>query len=135
LFCRDLIDEVNHQVNYVTACPPTTIDQIIKVMIICELHSLNDIALDTADRLGARLDVDRAIWLLADPDLRPNEYRRQTRALIGAYEQSTSWHITAPLRWLKSMLIGGGRDQPQRQLVRHRSKAAAPPGSKTPHGL
>jgi hypothetical protein len=139
LFCRDLIDEVNHQVNYVTACPPTTIDQIIKVMIICELHSLNDIALDTAERfanlLGTRLDVDRAIWLLADPDLRPNEYRRQTRALIGAYEQSTSWHITAPLRWLKSMLIGGGRDQPQRQLVRHRSKAAAPPGSKTPHGL
>jgi len=113
LFCRDLIDEVDHQDNYVTACRPTTVDQIIKVMIICELHSLNDIALDTAERfaerLGARLDVDRAIWLLADPDIRPNEYRRQIRA----YEQSTSWRITAPLRWLKPMLIGGGRDQPQ----------------------
>jgi FkbM family methyltransferase len=117
LFCRDLIDEVDHQENYVTACQPTTIDQVIKMMIICELYGLNDIALDTAERfanlLGTRLDVDRAIWLLADPDLRPNEYRRQIRALIGAYEQSTSWRITAPLRWLKLMLVGGRRDQPR----------------------
>jgi hypothetical protein len=120
LFCRDLIDEVDHQDNYVTACRPTTVDQIIKVMIICELHSLNDIALDTAERfaerLGARLDVDRAIWLLADPHITPNEYRRQIRAYerqIRAYEQSPSWRITAPLRWLKPMLVGGGRDQPK----------------------
>jgi len=117
LFCRDLIDEVDHQDNYVTACRPTTVDQIIKMMIICELHSLNDIALDTAERfakrLGARLDVDRAVRLLADPDCMTNEYRKQMRAQRRAFELSTSWRITAPLRWLKPMLIGGGRDQPQ----------------------
>jgi hypothetical protein len=54
-------------------------------MIIYELHVLNDVALDTAqrfaERLGARLDVDRAIWLLADPDIRPNEYK-ETSACI-----------------------------------------------------
>jgi FkbM family methyltransferase len=115
LFCRDLIDEVDHQDHYVTACRPTTIDQIIKMMIICELHSLNDIALDMAERfaerLGARFDVDRAIWLLADPDIRPNEYKRQIKRLVCAYEQSTSWRITAPLRWIKLMLVGGGRDR------------------------
>jgi FkbM family methyltransferase len=109
LFCRDLIDEVDQQDNYATACRPPTIDQIIKTMIICELHCLNDIALDMAERfaerLAARLDVDRAIWLLADPDMRPNEYKRQIKRLICAYEQSTSWRITAPLRWMKVMLV------------------------------
>ena len=114
LFCRDLIDEVDHQDDYVTACRPTTVDQIIKMMIICELHSLNDIALDTAERfakrLGARLDVDRAVRLLADPDCMTNEYRKQMRAQRRAFELSTSWRITAPLRWLKPMLVGRGRD-------------------------
>ena len=111
LLCRDLIDEVDHQDNYMTACRPTTIDEIIKLMIIYELHCLNDIALDTAERfagrLSARLDVDRAIWLLANPNLRPNEYKKQ----IGAYEQSTSWRITAPLRRLKLMFVGVRRQQ------------------------
>jgi FkbM family methyltransferase len=111
LFCRDLIDEVDHQDNYVTACQATTIDQIIKTMIICELHTLNDIALDMAERfaerLSARLDVDRAIWLLANPNVRPNEYKKQIRP----YEESTSWRITAPLRWLKPMLLRAERDK------------------------
>jgi hypothetical protein len=81
------------------------------MMIIYELHGLNDVALDTAERfaerLGARLDVDRAIWLLANPNIRPNEYKR----LVQAYERSTSWRMTAPLRWVKLLLIGPRRDQ------------------------
>ena len=73
LFCRELIDEVDHQDNYATPPPPVSVDQMIKTMIICELHGLNDIALDIADRfadkLGSRLDVEAAITL-ADPQCR-----------------------------------------------------------------
>jgi hypothetical protein len=51
-----------------------------------------------AERLGAHLDVERAVRMLADPDCLTNEYQRQVRAQIRAFEQSTSWRITAPLR-------------------------------------
>jgi hypothetical protein len=84
-------------------------------MIICEVHALNDIALDTAerfaDRLRAHLDVERAVRLLADPDCVTNEYRKQLRAQKRAYEQSTSWRVTAPLRWTR-LLFGAPRQQP-----------------------
>ena len=74
--------------------PPVTISQLIKSMIICELHALNDVALDTverfADRLGAHLDVDRAVRLLADPECVTNEYRKQLQARKRAYEGSTT---------------------------------------------
>jgi hypothetical protein len=82
-------------------------------MIIFELHALNDIALDTAERfaerLGVHLDVDRAVRLLADPDCLTNEYRKQMRAERRAFEQSTSWRITAPLRWAKLLVVGASR--------------------------
>jgi FkbM family methyltransferase len=134
LFARDLIDEVDHENHYQTPCRPVSINQLIKSIIMCELHALNDVALDTverfAERLGAQLDVDRAVRLLADPNCLTNEYRNQLRAQnrayeqqlrvyeqqLGAqrraYEQSTSWRITAPLRWTKLVLFGSPHQQP-----------------------
>jgi FkbM family methyltransferase len=133
LFARDLIEEVDHPENYQSPCRPFDIDQLIKSIIIFELHALNDVALDTverfAERLGVRLDLDRAVRLLADPDCVTNEYRRQLRAQQRAYEQvaseyrkqlciqkhsyeqSTSWRIAAPLRWTRLLLFGAPRQQ------------------------
>ncbi len=109
LFARDVVDEVDHQENYEAPCEALSVSQLIKLIIICELHALNDIALDTterfADRLGAHLDVDRAVRLLADPKCVTNPYRKQLRD----YEQSTSWRITAPLRWAKLLYVRAGQ--------------------------
>lgn len=113
LFCRDLIDECDAPQIYLSPRPAPGIDQIIKAMIICELYGLNDIAADTAERfsatLAARLDVDRAIRLLAVPDCRPpsdllrlHDISRQLQAM----QRSKSWRITAPLRATKAFLSG-----------------------------
>jgi FkbM family methyltransferase len=130
LFARDLIGEVDHPEHYQTPCRPVSVNQLIKSIIICELHALNDVALDTverfAERLGAQLDVDRAVRLLADSDCVTNEYQKQLRvqrrqlrayeqqlrAQRRAFEQSTSWRITAPLRWTRLLLFGAPRQQP-----------------------
>jgi hypothetical protein len=141
LFARDLIDEGDHREHYQSPCRPFDINQLIKSIIIFELHALNDVALDTAERfaerLGVHLDVDRAVRLLADPDCVTNEYRRQLRAQKRAYgaqkcayeqalseyrkqlrtqgrayERSTSWRITAPLRWTRLLLSGAPRQRP-----------------------
>jgi len=110
LFSRDLIDEVDHPYNYQGPCRLFSVSQLIKSMITFELHALNDVALDTAirfaERLGTHLDVDRAVHLLADPDCMTNDYRKQMRAQIRAFELSTSWRITAPLRWAKTLVFG-----------------------------
>jgi FkbM family methyltransferase len=86
LFCRDPIDEVDHPENYFAPCRPFSLDQLIKMTIIYELHGLNDIAVDMVERfaehLGARLDVDRAIWLLADPHCRPGPFRKHFRNVV-----------------------------------------------------
>ena len=74
---------------------------MIKVIIIYELHGLNDVALDTIKRfakfLGERLDVDRAMRLLAIPDCRGHDILWNLNKRIEAYEKSTSWRITAKL--------------------------------------
>jgi FkbM family methyltransferase len=110
LFSRDLIDEVDHPDNYQSPCRPFSVNELIKSIVIFELHALNDVALDTAkrfaERLGAHLDVDRAVHLLADPDCMTNDYRKQLRAQIRAFELSSSWRITAPLRWAKTLVFG-----------------------------
>ena len=117
LFCRDLIEERDFPHNYINAPQAVTVDQVIKMMIIYELHGLNDIALDTAvrftDVLSARFDVDQAIALLANSECRPTQinvvamdsplYEAQER--VRAIESSTSWRITAPLRATKSLFF------------------------------
>ena len=114
LFCRDLIDNTDHAENYATPSPPRGVDRIIKMMIIYELHGLNDIALDTLvrfrDELSDRIDVDQAIELLADPDCHSaavtSELKYRLKAAEAAIEEimiSSSWRITAPLRALRRM--------------------------------
>src|ERR1700732_1224775 len=44
LFARDLIDEVDRSVHYQTPGSPFSINQLIKCIVICELHALNDVA-------------------------------------------------------------------------------------------
>jgi FkbM family methyltransferase len=130
LFCRDLIDESDAPHHYLSSPHAVNLDQILKMMAIYELYGLNDIALDTAVRfrelLSKRLDVERAIVLLADawcraerPAAEPargedwmarasgNErLLRATRARLDAIEKSTSWRITAPLRAAKTIITG-----------------------------
>jgi FkbM family methyltransferase len=113
LFCRDLIDEADHAENYAVPCHAVSVDQMIKVMIILELHGLNDIALDTAERfaetLGSRLDVERAIDLLADPGCRDADAVTDLKRLqdeVRDLKESTSWRLTAPLRGLKRAFEG-----------------------------
>jgi len=105
LFCRDLIEEADHSEMYPTPCRPVSVDQMIKMMIIYELHGLNDVAVDTAERfaqlIGSRLDVDRAVALLADPDCRGEVVEKVFQRRVRELETSTSWRITAPLRALK----------------------------------
>ncbi len=120
LFCRDPIDELDHSNNYVAPALPFRLDQLIKAMIIYELHGLSDIALDTAvrfrDTLGDRLDVDKAISLLADPNCRTSPAKAETDCSVLEDQvtalgvqldeilNSRSWKVTAPLRALNSAL-------------------------------
>jgi FkbM family methyltransferase len=119
LFCRDLTAERNGSLYFEKLPPPPSIDQVLKVLAILELHGLNDIALDTAvmfsSELSSRLDVERAIDLLCR-DFSGNSERRiesisaleaERTALkdcVDAIYASTSWRATAPLRFLKNMM-------------------------------
>src|SRR5262249_19759321 len=97
-----------------------------------ELYGLSDVALDTVerfrDRLGERLDVERAIALLADPLCRapghvavrpllqtaPESVHRAEKLAVElqaaidrlqALENSISWRVTAPLRAVRRALM------------------------------
>jgi FkbM family methyltransferase len=129
LFCRDLMAERDGSLYYPKLPAPPSVDQILKAMAIYELHGLNDIAVDTAVRfsgeLGQRLDVERAVDLLArgtghvrlhapsaagesqgQAPLAEGDILALKRALaareeqIAAIHSSASWRITAPLRSL-----------------------------------
>lgn len=132
LFCRDLISEAD---DGLFGAPPRipSLDEIIKIMIIYELHGLNDIAFDTATRftseLRQRLDVERAKRLLLDevpakctapvsvessPQAENAKLSNQNATLEArAFEAertvqemlaSTSWRITSPLRAIRKLL-------------------------------
>jgi FkbM family methyltransferase len=122
LFCRDLTAERSGSSYYAKLPPPPSVDQILKMMAIYELHGLNDIAVDTAvtfaDELGRRVDVERAIDLLCDAGRLPraqgapsHEYildleteRAALKDQIDEIHASTSWRMTAPLRTLGNAL-------------------------------
>src|SRR5262245_40782194 len=82
LLCRDFTEEADHPENFATPPTPFTFDQVTKLMIVYELHGLNDVAVDTAerfrDRLRSRVDVDEAIRLLANPECRDPRRRLPT---------------------------------------------------------
>jgi hypothetical protein len=118
LFARDPIDERDRPENYTTAPEPLGTDRLIKLLIIMELYGLNDIALDTAERfsdlLDSRMDIEKALDLLADPfcvvhplrrprsplamaiGLVPRQIRRRVQHLIG--ERSTNAILSRLLR-------------------------------------
>jgi FkbM family methyltransferase len=122
LFCRDVIEEVDHSSHYLTQCRPISVDQLIKLTMVYELHGLNDIALDTVarfrDLLAPRFDVEHAAYLLADPNCR----RPNSRVGIGENKRGA----TTLLRDLKWLLARG------RTLITrsHRSASRAGPRTK-----
>ena len=65
LFCRDMVAECDGTTFYERRPTAPTVDQVIKMMIIYELHGLSDVAVDTAVKfskeLKTRLDVETAI--------------------------------------------------------------------------
>jgi FkbM family methyltransferase len=86
LFCRDLIEEVELPANYTSPPLSLDIDGIVKQIIVYELYGLNDVAVDTVerltDRIGARIDVEKATRLLADPACRtPGAVTKRIRDL------------------------------------------------------
>jgi hypothetical protein len=100
LFCRNLTEEIDSPANYLSAPPPLDTDGIIKQIIIYELYGLNDVALDTverlADEIGGRIDVDKAVRLLADPDCRtPHTFTTRVRELQSELDAHCRHHAEA----------------------------------------
>jgi hypothetical protein len=108
LFCRDLTAERDGSLYYKQLPPPPTVDQILKTIVIYELHGLNDIAFDTAAKfsaeLGQRIDVERALDLLCQYTETLSEDPATLRQQLHSIHASTSWRITAPLRAVANIL-------------------------------
>lgn len=117
LFALDPIEDAEYpHHNPAPLRAPLGIDKLLKLLIVYELHGLSDVAVDAAEyfrgTLGSRIDVDRAIELLADPDCRvpANQGSLDTSAIaalrrqIDELEKSNSWRITAPLRKIRSLM-------------------------------
>jgi FkbM family methyltransferase len=70
LFCRDPVAERDNNQFYERMPTPLTVQQILKLIAIYELHGLNDAAVDTAltfsKQLEEQIDVERAIELLCN---------------------------------------------------------------------
>jgi hypothetical protein len=107
LFCRNLTEEIDSPANYLSAPPPLDTDGIIKQIIIYELYGLNDVALDTverlADQIGGRIDIDKAVRLLADPGCRtPHTFTTRIRELQSEFDAYRHAHVAAVMeeRWV-----------------------------------
>ena len=108
LFCRDLTAERDGSLYYKQPLPPPTVDQILKTIVIYELHGLNDIAFDTAAKFSAefghRVDVERALDLLCQHTEMPSGDHATLRQQLHSIHASTSWRVTAPLRTIANIL-------------------------------
>jgi len=102
-----LIDEVDHQSNYQSSVSgPSASVKLIKSIIVCELYSFERCLsrFDTAERvrpigLGAHLDVDRAVRLLADPNCGDQRISKTNPVHSRC---RPAGEITAPLRWAEN---------------------------------
>jgi len=110
LFRRDFVCERDFPHHYPAPLAAPTAEQIVKAMIVAELHGLNDLAVELADefreKLSPRLDADEAIALLADPYCRgdaPAQPAPRRSPLLSFYLSPPAAPVRAVWRTLKRL--------------------------------